>query len=399
MLECRVLSEAEEFALAHAGGKDGRPTFVRMFGGARVLVAPLDWGLGHAARDVPIIQRLLELDARPILAADKGPLALLRDAFPALPSVKLPGVAVRYATRGSQAWALARQLPSLLRSVREEHSALQRLRQELMLDAVISDQRFGLHASGLPSVIITHQLAPRVPIAQGLLRRMNHRFIARFDRCWVPDMAEAPGLAGVLSHGHASAHVRYIGPLSRLRRSSRNDRAARYSIVAVVSGPEPQRTLFEQQLLEQLRTVEGEHLLVMGKPDSQQDVREGRVRCAGHLNAEELTDALLGARMIVSRSGYTTLMDLHELGLGALLVPTPGQPEQEYLAELHGGTGRFIVQKQDRLDLKRALEQGIRTMGTARTYGSALDAALRELSDLIAARRSPATAPAPTFAR
>lgn len=369
-----------------------------MFSGARVLVAPLDWGLGHASRDVPIIQRLLDLDARPVLAADKGPLALLHDAFPALPAVKLPGADVRYATRGSQAWALARRFPALLRSIREEHAALQRLRQSLPLDAVISDQRFGLYASDLPSVIVTHQLAPRVPFAQVMLRRMNQRFIARFDRCWVPDVAEAPGLAGALAHDHQLKNVRYIGPLSRLRYNANGSASPLYDIVAVISGPEPQRSLFEHQLRAQLRSVEGQHLLVLGTPESRTEEVAGPVRCVSHVNADELSDAMLEARLIVSRSGYTTLMDLHQLGLGALIVPTPGQPEQEYLAQLHGATGRFLVQRQDRLDVRQALQAiGGMTFPVA-TGGGHLDEALRDLSQLIAARRSPASAPAPTFA-
>jgi UDP-N-acetylglucosamine:LPS N-acetylglucosamine transferase len=145
--------------------------------------------------------------------------------------------------------------------------------------------------------------------------------------------------------------------------------------------------------------IEGEHLLVSGRPEDRTDEMIGSVRCVGHMNAEELSSALLHAQLIVSRSGYTTLMDLHHLGLGALLVPTPGQPEQEYLAELHGTTGRFIVQRQDQLDLKEALEKGTHATGPSPVDGSALDGALNELSALIAARRSPASATTATFAR
>lgn len=327
-----------------------------MLNGSRILVAPLDWGLGHATRCVPVVEHLLALDAKPILGADRAPLAVLRDAFPQLPHVRLPGADVRYARGRSQALALAAQFPALLRSVRTEHHHFLQLRRSLQLDAVISDQRFGLHAPGLPSVLITHQLFPFTPLAQGLLRRYNHRAIARFHRCWVPDRAEAPGLAGELAHGNGlPRNARYIGPLSRLVPERGAPPAEAYRVVAVISGPEPQRTLLEEALLAQLAAIPGRHLLVRGVPGAGGDVLRDNVRCVTHLGGDALTGALLQAGLIVSRTGYTTLMDLAILGRRALLIPTPGQPEQEYLGRLHGHGGRFLVQAQHQLDVAAAL--------------------------------------------
>lgn len=354
-----------------------------MFNGARVLVAPLDWGLGHATRDVPIIRRLLDLGARPVIGADHGPLALLRDEFPDLPWVRIPGAHVRYAKGRSQFWSMARQFPALVASVRREQALIQRMKAEWALDAVISDQRFGIRSDGSPSVLITHQVFPLLPFAQRMLRGTNLRYIARFDSCWIMDEEEAPGLAGTLSHGRAlPPNARYIGIHSRM--ATEQPATRRYRIVAVISGPEPQRTMLEGILLHRLHAIEGEHLLVRGQPGHAAPPASGNVRVVPHLGAAELAAAMASAELIVSRSGYTTLMDLCALGRSAVIIPTPGQPEQEHLARLHERTGRFLVQAQDRIDLQAALRSAAAARAhDARSDASGLERALHELATLI----------------
>lgn len=332
-----------------------------MFAGARILVAPLDWGLGHSTRCVPIIQRLIDRGAVPVIGADAGPLALLRKEFPQLEHVRIPGVDVRYSKGGSQLWSMARQFPAMVRSVQAERAVFDRLRQQLRLDAVISDQRFGIRSAELPSVIITHQVFPFTPIAQTALRKVNLHHIARFDRCWIMDESEAPGLAGELSHGRSiPPNARYIGTVSRMT-PPKTVVKKRFGVTAVISGPEPQRTLLEHLLVDQLQSLEGEHLLVLGLPNSVRNERIGKLTVRSHLSGSELTDAMLASNLIVSRSGYTTLMDLVAIGRTALIIPTPGQAEQEYLGKLHERTGRFIAQRQDNIDIKAAF-------ATARTH-------------------------------
>ncbi|MBK6627295.1 MAG: glycosyltransferase [Flavobacteriales bacterium] len=349
---------------------------------ARVLVAPLDWGLGHAARCVPVVRALRARGAHPVLAADAGPLALLRAEFPELEHVRLPGITVRYAAGGSQFWSMARQLPAMVRSVAAERAAFDRIAADLRLDAVISDQRFGVRSAQLPSVLITHQLFPFTPFAQSALRRLNLQHVSRFDRCWVMDEPAVPGLAGELSHGtRLPPNVRYIGPVSRMAEGAGTPRSD-HRVVAVISGPEPQRTLLEAILLEQLATLPGEHLLVQGLPQRPGTRRVGRVDVVGHLTGEALREALLGASLIVSRSGYTTLMDLAALGRSALIIPTPGQHEQEYLGRLHARTGRFLVQQQRAIDLAAALARPP-SSAKASTGNALLCAALDELAGML----------------
>ncbi len=353
-----------------------------MFNGARILVAPLDWGLGHAARCVPVVKALLERGAVPVIGADKGPLALLRAEFPELEHVRVPGMEVRYGSGRSQAWAVAKQLPAMLRQVRKEEQAFNALRRVSHFDAVISDQRFGIRAADLPSVLITHQVFPFSPFAQGLARRINRLHINRFDHCWIPDHAVAPGLSGTLSHGTGlPEHARFIGPLSRFAYCPSPADAPGWRVVAVISGPEPQRTIFKQHILSRLASIEGPHLVIAGEPGSA-ELQHGGIRIHGHLNAEPLCNAMKQAQLIVARTGYTTLMDLDAIGRGALLVPTPGQPEQVYLGRLHQQIGTHRIQDQGRLDIRSALRN---PPGTYRPLQSddALSAAMTDLARLI----------------
>ncbi len=359
-----------------------------MLAGKRILVAPLDWGLGHAARCVPIIRRLLAHDALPIIGADGGPLALLRQEFPALEVVRIPGVEVRYSRSSSQLWSMARQFPALVRSVQAERAAFDRIRHHVRLDAVISDQRFGVRSAELPSVLITHQAFPFTPFAQRALRKLNLRHMAGFDRCWVMDEPDAPGLAGELAHGEGlPPQARYIGVVSRMAAPEAAD-GPRFTVVAVISGPEPQRTLLEQRLLEALPQLPGEHLLVLGQPQLPRDERIANVRVRSHLSGVELAAAMHGAELIVSRSGYTTLMDLAVLGRSALIIPTPGQEEQEYLGRLHARTGRFIVQRQEAIDLPAALDRMRRLPAPAPLAArDLLEDALEDLAAMLHRRR------------
>lgn len=361
-----------------------------MLHGARILVAPLDWGLGHAARCVPLIHRLLAHGAMPIIGADAGPLALLGREFPQLETVRLPGVEVRYSRSSSQLWSMARQFPALVRSVQAERAAFDRLRHQVRLDAVISDQRFGVRCAEMPSVLITHQAFPFTPFAQRALRKLNLRHMGRFDRCWIMDEPEAPGLAGELSHGGGlPRNARYIGAVSRMAPEKRA--VERRTVVAVISGPEPQRTLLEQRLFDAMQDIPGDHLLVQGRPQHPCDEQRGHVRVVSHLGGAELSAAMQGAELIVSRSGYTTLMDLAALGRSALIIPTPGQAEQEYLGRLHEHTGRFTVQRQEAIDLGGALRR-IKSMKPPAVHAGPglLDAALKDLAALLH-RRAPTT--------
>lgn len=360
------------------------PPLSSMFHGARILVAPLDWGLGHATRCIPVLHRLIEHGAEPVIGADKGPLALLRDEFPALDHVQLPGIPIRYGAGRTQLWSMTRQFPAMVRSVQAERAHFDRIRTRLGLAAVISDQRFGIRSADLPSVIITHQVFPFTPLAQAALRKVNRSRLMRFDRCWVVDHAHAPGLAGDLAHGSAlPTNARYIGALSRMHHAVQEEGAS-YAVVAVISGPEPQRSMLDDLLTAQLRDLPGKHLLVQGLPGEPRTEVIGNLTKVAHLNATALNARLMGAKAIITRTGYTTLMDLEALGRSAILIPTPGQPEQEYLGRLHGTGGRHVVRDQFGFDLRSALEALDQLPGPRPVHDTGpLDAALADLASLL----------------
>ncbi|MFN4286862.1 MAG: glycosyltransferase [Lacibacter sp.] len=324
----------------------------------RVLIAPLDWGLGHATRCIPLIRYLLQRGVAVELAADGAVAALLQQEFPQLPLHRLPGYGIRYGRNGVL-WPLLRQLPRIFRRIRYEHRWLAQLLLQRHFDAVISDNRPGLHHPSLPCVYLTHQL--RIRSGWGLpidyfLQGLHARFLRRFTRVWVPDAATPPWLAGVLAHppGYALP-VQYLGPLSRFAPPQEPLPPHAYELLCLLSGPEPQRSLLEQRILAQVDQIKGRVLLVRGLPGSHAPLQglPPHVMAQNHLPAGALQQALLQSRLVLCRSGYTSVMDLLRLNKTAVLVPTPGQPEQEYLARWLQQQQLFAYVPQQQLQLHR----------------------------------------------
>ena len=322
---------------------------------SRVLVAPLNWGLGHATRCVPIIRGLLAEGYEVVIAADGYPLRFLRREFPHLEWVEFEGLKVKYADGQSQVGAMLRQLPSFLRGIWREHKELKRIVERYEIDVVVSDNRFGLWCGDVHSVYMTHQLMVKMP--RGLkwmewaVWRLHRWFIGHYDECWVPDVEGEDNLSGDLSHKYPLLkNTKFIGPLSRFSTTPirwedvRVEAEAlglkeRYDVVAVLSGPEPHRTNLEKQITDyRLQIIDGSSfLIIQGLPADDLRLAEHRdgVDYIPHLQTELLQWYMQEAREIVCRSGYSSIMDLHTIGRKAHLIPTPGQTEQIYLAEIH----------------------------------------------------------------
>jgi UDP:flavonoid glycosyltransferase YjiC (YdhE family) len=322
----------------------------------RVLVAPLNWGLGHATRCIPLIRALSANGCEVVLAAPTELAALLRQEFPQLELIPLEGYTIRYTRHPFWLpFRLLLQVPRLLRTIGRERRWLQKTIARHRLDAVISDNRFGLYSPQVPCIYITHQLAISTGwrLTDWLAQRWHYRFINRYGQCWVPDGPAPPGLAGRLSHPARlpAVPVQYLGPLSRF--SPTVGLPQRYDLLLLLSGPEPQRSLLEAKLLAQVAGYQGNVLLVRGLPGQGLPLPAvpPHVQVAHHLPAAELALALQQSRQIVCRSGYTTLMDLVHLGKTALLVPTPGQTEQEYLGHSLHRRGLFYCVAQNQLNL------------------------------------------------
>ncbi len=329
-----------------------------------VLVAPLDWGLGHATRCIPLIRELQRYPVRVVLAAEGAVLALLQQEFPGIETLPLRGYRIRYSRRaGAMPFKIAAQLPAILYRAFAEHRWLRKIRRTEGIDAVISDNRPGLYHPSIPSIYLTHQLNIKTGqrFSDWLATRLHRFCIRRFTACWVPDAAGAASLAGALSHpSRLPARVTYIGPLSRFSGGPAQPPAL--DLLVLISGPEPQRTLFEDRLLSHLQHYPGRAVLVRGLPGpaAEQPLKVSlpeNVRVYPHLPAGELGPMMASAALVISRSGYTTVMDLVKLDRPAVLVPTPGQAEQEYLAAYLEEQGYCCALWQDQFSLEAALQK------------------------------------------
>jgi len=345
----------------------------------KVLVAPLDWGLGHVTRCIPIIKELLNQKCIVVAAVSGVQKTILLREIPDLDYVELPGYRIKYGkNRAMTVFQLICSIPKILIRVNREKAWLRAWVDRERPDLIISDNRYGLYSPGVVSIFMTHQLmirTPLGPVADRILQRMNYAFIRRFSLCWVPDAEGPDGLAGELSHPVRlpDIPVRYIGWLSRFGGEAGVDRGAGFDpktgfdLLVLLSGPEPQRTLLEKKILEQVIDYPGQVVLVRGLPDgagSQGDpgLPDGRdlpapprVTIHNHLPAAELEAVIRGAERIICRSGYSTVMDLMRLGKRAILIPTPGQTEQEYLGNYLAQKGWSISIEQDGFFLPDAM--------------------------------------------
>lgn len=329
----------------------------------RVLIAPLNWGLGHASRCIPLIARYLAAGDEVVIGGNGASLALLRQHFPDLEAVALGEMELRYGAGERQMGVLLRQVPQVVRSAREDRKILRRLIEGGEgFDLVVSDNRFGLWARGVQCVYMTHQLRIRLPRgwrwAEGIASGVHRLIWGRYDEVWVPDYeAVEDSLSGALGHGMRDKQIRWIGPLSRFEKmdmiDNQGDRdglwlaeieeqmgGEGFAVVAVLSGLEPHRGLLERELVARYRDSGQAVLVVQGLVGEPMAVRrEGSVWMVPQLGDRQLAEVLRRAEQIVARSGYSTIMDLEALGVldRAELIATPGQPEQVYLAEWLAG--------------------------------------------------------------
>lgn len=335
-----------------------------------VLVAPLDWGLGHATRCIPIIRYLLEKNCVVTLAAE-GPVAvLLRSNFPDLKIIRLRGYKISY-SKNSLTFAvkILAQVPKILRSIKKERHWLSQMADEYKFDLIISDNRYGLKTVGRYSVIMTHQLQIRSgqgALADRILKSLHYPLLEKFDACWVVDEASQQGLAGSLSHpDQIPANARYIGLLSQLNPAVERIATDEKHILVLLSGPEPMRGILEQKILAQASERKEYHFtIVAGNPSALIPLAlPDHISYHTHLNAPQLTELLNKSALVICRSGYSTLIDLAVMHKKALLIPTPGQSEQEYLGHRLLDRGLCFCQKQSLLNLEKDIPNALKYPG------------------------------------
>lgn len=321
-----------------------------------ILIAPLAWGLGHAARCIPIIKELKSYNIEVIIVADEPVKTMLKQEFPQLFFIDLPGYKIQYSK--NKKWfhlKILFQLPQIITCIFKEHNWLKKVVKKYAVDAVISDNRFGLYHSTIPSVYITHQLFIKTGnwFSEKIAEKIHGWGIKKYNQCWVPDFDGAVNIAGVLSHPKAlPANIKYIGCLSRFEKTATVNKEI--NLLIILSGPEPQRTIFENILFTQLREYTGRVLFVRGLAAvghnlvfTDEPGLPNEIIIKNYLSATELNTAIQSAELVLCRSGYTSVMDLLKLNQKAVLVPTPGQTEQEYLAAYLSGQQFFCTASQD----------------------------------------------------
>jgi len=318
----------------------------------RILVAPLNWGLGHATRCIPIITNLIDCGFEPIIASDGAALDLLKKEFPSLLCIELPSYKISYSKKAKNfKLKILKDSPTIIKAIKKEKKLVKQLVIEHDIAGIISDNRFGVRYKQVPSVFITHQLHVLSGNTSWLSSKLHQRFISKFDECWVPDNRGLANLSGKLGHiDDTQLKLKYIGPLSRFKKETLD---IEYDLMVLLSGPEPQRRYLEELLLEELKPFNGSILFVKGIVEAEQKHdKKDQFIIYNYMTSSQLEKAINRSRFIISRSGYTTIMDLAKLDKKAFFIPTPGQYEQEYLAERLNDANVIPYSNQDHFKLE-----------------------------------------------
>lgn len=330
-----------------------------------ILVAPLNWGLGHATRCIPIIYALLEQGYEVIIASDGAALTLLQKEFPTLESKTLPSYNITYPKKGVFfKLKLLTHYPRIKKAVNAEKKMVNKWVQQNKIQAIISDNRWGVRHKNIPSVLITHQLQVLSGTTTYLSSKMHQKFIKKFNVCWVPDFEGFPNLSGKLGHPKKlNITTKYIGPLTRLKKLTL---PKIYDVLCLLSGPEPQRTILEEKLKSVFINSNYNVLFVRGVMEvDNTPVKVKNLTLISYLTTPHLEKAINQSEVVVSRSGYTTIMDLAALDKKAYFIPTPGQFEQVYLAKQLKNKGivpsckqeHFSIEKLNEIPLYKGLSQ------------------------------------------
>ena len=321
-----------------------------------ILVAPLNWGLGHATRCIPIIRELEKNGFTPVLASDGEALQLLQKEFPHLQSLELPSYEIEYAKNGADfKWKLIKNSPKMIEAIFTEKKIVKKWIAEFDLQGIISDNRLGVYSKKIPSVLMTHQLNVLSGKTTWISSKLHQYFIKKFTECWIPDKKENPNLTGKLGHlKNSSLNLKYLGPLSRFEKKNL---PIKYDLMVILSGPEPQRTFLEQKLIKEIQSFDGKILFIKGIIESEQKTdQDENVSYYNFMTSSEIETAFNESKIVLCRSGYTTVMDLAKLQKKAFLIPTPGQFEQEYLARRLKRNGFLPYAKQDDFVIKNLSE-------------------------------------------
>ncbi|MDA3819553.1 MAG: glycosyltransferase [Candidatus Delongbacteria bacterium] len=320
-----------------------------------VLIAPLNWGLGHASRMIPVIRSLQNSGYKVTVAAGSPSDEMIRQELPDIRIVSIRSYNIRYSRHNLLMLKLFSQVPGLLRDLLYERTWIKQYVKRENPELIISDNRFGLFHSRVKSCYITHQVNVIMPhylkMFQPLIRYIHRRLIKNYDICFIPDFPGKGGLSGKLAHASGTFNFphHFLGSLSGFLELTPKPSTMVPDVLAVISGPEPQRSLFIRKLRHVFSDDERQIWLIAGQPEISYDHTDKHVRVISHLKRAELKYLMQHTPVLITRSGYTTLMDLYEIKRKAILIPTPGQTEQEYLATYFSEKYEFKAMEQKKI--------------------------------------------------
>jgi predicted glycosyltransferase len=332
-----------------------------------ILLAPLDWGLGHATRCIPLIDLLLDMNHKLIIAGNGDSFYLLKTQYSSKADniifIELPGYNITYTVGKNAAVQSLLQTPKILKTIQLENKKIQEIISKNKVDLIISDNRYGVRNKSIKSILICHHIALQAPksmqFINPILKKLHLQQIHKFDVIWIPDEANTTNLSGKLSHNiEFKIPHRYIGIQSRFANYTATTSfisSIDFSILIVLSGPEPQRTFLENELKKKLNNHGAKILLIRGKTEQQKTETINNITTINYLTTNDLYIAMQKAEKIICRSGYSTIMDLAVLGKKAIFIPAEGQTEQEYLAESLSKKGYAIYCNQNKLEIENAL--------------------------------------------
>jgi uncharacterized protein (TIGR00661 family) len=333
----------------------------------RILITPLDWGLGHATRCIPLIKELQRRNCVIFIATSGRAYELLKkEFFLSIRIFEIDGYDPEYPDGDGMVFKMATQMGKFLRTIRKEQDQVEKIVERNAIDLVISDNRYGCYSTKVPSVIITHQLNIQMPPfwkwIEARVNKKNHEYINKFAECWVP--APEDSFIPSLTQNNNGLRVRNIGYLSRFQKQTLDKK---YDICAICSGPEPQRSNLDYILTSAFKKSPLQTLLVCGKTEilGKYYKKDQRFSIANSLTTEDLNEVIEQSDIIIARPGYSTVMDLAKLGKRAIFIPTPGQTEQQVLAEELMKRGIAYYMNQDDFDLETALKESQKFTGFA----------------------------------
>lgn len=321
---------------------------------SRILLSPLNWGLGHASRTISIIDCLLDNKNEVIICCDENQERFYRNYFPEIWYVPHEGYPFKFNGKGNWTIDMLRNFGSLHLFLKEEKRKVVRLVEKFNPDLIISDQRFGFISKTVKSIIISHQLNLPVPQWNFLAKLWNRKLLAAFDEIWIPDTPQQK-YSGRLSTGNFR-NKHFIGTCSRFHKmeeenlSEKNDDEEFYSYLGIISGPSPYNQKLLDLLIKKLEKTDKKSIIIVPKHLFDENFSSKNVKVIASPNHKKFIQLLMNSNVVISRSGYSTLMDLIETKNEAILIPTPGQAEQIYLSHLNKNNENWRFRTEEEFD-------------------------------------------------